>query len=280
VVFGADSTTTYGGHRHYNNAQKLFEIGEMGSTLGIVTWGLGGLIQVSHRQLVAELSDQLIGDPPHSVEDACLKWVALFKAQYERYLAPQLNAARALDANPNRTPQEAKTLAALIQTFTVGFCIGGRVRGNRSPEAFEMVFDPTSVNPPTPVPVMRFSPRFWGVPTLMERLLNGIDTNIKNAILQSPHWTGGEPELNRILAPGVLDPKAELPLRDAIDWIFYAIYVTIKALKFSSAPPLCGGPIELAAITADRPFRWVTHKELDHALSDHATRGRHNHASH
>lgn len=37
VVFGADSTSSFmtsEGLRHYNNEQKLFEIGEMGSSLG------------------------------------------------------------------------------------------------------------------------------------------------------------------------------------------------------------------------------------------------------
>jgi hypothetical protein len=35
VVLGADSTTTYGTH-HFNNSQKLFEVGE-DSSLAIVT---------------------------------------------------------------------------------------------------------------------------------------------------------------------------------------------------------------------------------------------------
>jgi hypothetical protein len=45
IVLGADSASTYAfptGHHHFNYGQKLFEIGTE-STLGIVTWGLGGL---------------------------------------------------------------------------------------------------------------------------------------------------------------------------------------------------------------------------------------------
>lgn len=65
VVLGADSTSTFttptGLVRHYNNEQKLFEVGEMGSSLGLVTWGLGGLPTMSYRLLVAELSDSLVG---------------------------------------------------------------------------------------------------------------------------------------------------------------------------------------------------------------------------
>src|SRR5438105_4435002 len=65
VVFGADSTATFtmttGSqiiHRHYNFAQKIFQIGQI-STLGVVTWGLDGLPNRSLRTLIAEFADQL-----------------------------------------------------------------------------------------------------------------------------------------------------------------------------------------------------------------------------
>jgi hypothetical protein len=58
IVFGADSTSTYSlsaglpflppKERHYNFGQKIFEIGK-GSTLAVVTWGLGGLTVGSYR---------------------------------------------------------------------------------------------------------------------------------------------------------------------------------------------------------------------------------------
>ena len=110
VVFAADSTASYetrpGVNRHYNHAQKLFEIGEMGSTLGIVTWGRGNLPRHSYRQLVAELSDSLIYSEPANVEDACWRWVHLFWANYSHQLQAPIAACRALAGNPNRTPDE------------------------------------------------------------------------------------------------------------------------------------------------------------------------------
>jgi hypothetical protein len=42
----------------------------------------------------------------------------------------------------------------------------------------------------------------------------------------------------------------------------------IKTMKFSHMAPVCGGLIEVAVITADRPFRWVRHKDLDSAIGD------------
>jgi hypothetical protein len=61
---------------------------------------------------------------------------------------------------------------------------------------------------------------------------------------------------------------AILPIRDAIDFVYTCIYSTIKALKFSSLQQICGGPIEIAIITTDRPFRWVRHKAFDAAISE------------
>ena len=58
----------------------------------------------------------------------------------------------------------------------------------------------------------------------------------------------------------------DLPIREAIDWVHASIYTTIQAMKFSHLAPVCGGPVEIAVITTDRPFRWVRHKRLDAAL--------------
>lgn len=44
------------------------------------------------------------------------------------------------------------------------------------------------------------------------------------------------------------------------------VYTTIQNMKFSHLAPVCGGPVEIALITGDRPFRWVRHKRLDAAI--------------
>src|SRR5687768_8959114 len=85
VVFGADSTTTFGGPgglRHYNFAQKIFEIGQP-STLGIVTWGLGGFADRSYRTMIAQFADGLkAGGMLDSIEAVTKKWVAFFWEAY------------------------------------------------------------------------------------------------------------------------------------------------------------------------------------------------------
>ncbi len=90
VVFGADSSSTYFipdcGYRHYTNAQKIFEIGEIGSTLALTSWGRGGLPERSFRQLGAELSDSLIARPPASVVECVNRWIAMTWPEWFRQL--------------------------------------------------------------------------------------------------------------------------------------------------------------------------------------------------
>ena len=119
-------------------------------------------------------------------------------------------------------------------------------------------------------------PEFWGQPNMLRRLANGIDMGTFADILVaklpngSPMWLGSEDDLIQIVVRNKLgQPSRHLPLREAIDWVYSSIYTTIKAMKFANLPPVCGGPIEIAAITSDRPFRWVRHKQLDTAIGRH-----------
>lgn len=278
VVFGADSTTTYslapsGMTRHLNNAQKIFEIGEMGSTLGLVTWGRGGLPNISYRQLAAELSDDLIAKPPGSVLEVANRWSARMWAEYSSQLAMPISVFQSLQAKSPKTPDEEEELKRQYRNLFVGFCLGGHVERKRRPEAYCLLFGPDLKSRLDPGAIPHNRPMFWGVPNLVNRLLYAIDEQVLEKIKKSPHWTGTDADLLALIQPSVLSMPVAVPIRDAIDWIYSAIFITIKAIKFSAEPPVCGGPIEVAVVSADRRFRWVSHKGLDQALSDHSPRG-------
>jgi hypothetical protein len=68
--------------------------------------------------------------------------------------------------------------------------------------------------------------------------------------------------------PHRMAPYPFLGLRDAIDYVHFAIYIAVKYYKFLDGPSPCGGKIEIACVTSDRGFRWVTHKSLDWCISD------------
>jgi hypothetical protein len=174
-----------------------------------------------------------------------------------------------LDLNPkanSRTKDQEIQFKQLRNTLAVGFCIAGYVASDRKPAAFETLFDPLGGQPkPTEIPVG--GQRFWGAPNMIARLLHGWDPSLRQSILGSGKWNGTEAELDNLLRKQVLSHLLA-PIRDAVDFTYACILSTIKALKFSSFAQTCGGPIEIAVITSDRPFRWVRHKSWDAAITE------------
>ena len=282
VVLGADSTSTYGtpnGPHYYNHAQKLFEIGE-NSTLGMVTWGLGGLAVRSHRTLIALLADDLRTRQPQSVSDVADRWRDQFWAVYTSPpVLTDIQKCRALGAkaafDPSattpdptaRTQAEEKEFKSLSNVLVVGFCIGGYVLPDREPAAYEIIFDPMAIAAPTPSAIVPVAQRFWGAPNIIKRLLFGCDDGLRQRILTSGKWGGTQQELDAIISKDSLSHPI-VPIRDAIDFTHACILSTIKAFKFSHKPQICGGPIEIAVITSDRPFRWVRHKKWEAAITE------------
>lgn len=275
IVFGADSTSTIfvqglgpnpvGGEHHYNFAQKIFQIGNE-STLGITMWGLGNLSTVSYRTLIAEFADNLVGSPPKTLDEVASRWNDFFWNVYSAELGPTLKRVQDLLTKQAKTQQELDELSFLIATLSGGFCLGGNLLHDRRPRAFEIGYDPGQS---APRPAQEMSPgttRFWGWPSLMERLLYGVDNLLLQAILKSGKWTGSQQELFDLILPHCLGQPLHLPIREAVDWVYASIYTTIKTMKFSHLAPVCGGPVEIAVITTDRPFRWVRHKKMDAAI--------------
>jgi len=277
VVLGADSTTTMyvsgigpgapGAEHHYNFAQKIFQIGE-NSTLAMTMWGLGNLGKVSHRTLVAQFADMLVGQGAQSMDEVANLWSRFFWSVYTKELAPVMQRVQALRGQANRTPAENEELDFLLQAFSGGFCLGGYLMNDRYPSAFEMRYDPTMMGPGAADRLEIGSTRFWGCPNLINRVLWGIDEFLFSAILDSGKWNGTVQDLIDLVQPCRLGQPFDLPIREAIDWVHASIYTTIKTMKFSHMAPVCGGPIEIAVITTDRRFRWVRHKRCDAAIGD------------
>lgn len=274
VVLGADSTTTFfnsNGAHYLDHAQKLFEIGD-GSSLGVITWGLGGLMVSSYRQLFAVFADTLAATPPTDVAEVSARWIQFFHheyttsavvVEYQRLaaLAPHNPATPGLAGT--RSEEEEATHKSWTQGLVVGFCIAGCIRKDRQPEAAQILFEPTGAVPTAVAITAGFS--FWGAPNIVRRLIWGADPELQDAIASSPNWTGTPADLQSLVDQCYLSPSF-LPMREAVDFVHFGIFSTIKAFKFSNFSQICGGPIEIAVITADRPFRWVRHKAWDSAL--------------
>jgi hypothetical protein len=278
VVLGADSTlsvvTSAAGqpaYHYFNHNQKLLEIGDK-STLGILTWGLGSLGGESYRTLVAKLGDTLAKNPAKSVAEVAGLWVKDFYPRYTKTIATSaewmaLHVKKPFDANgpraaDTRTKDEEDSYQHLRATFSVGFCVAGYCLPDREPKAFLVMFTPGATTAPSPVEAKI---GFWGAPNMIERLIYGRDAQLLDDLMTSGKWSGNRNDLEAILNKYVLS-HGPLPIRDAIDFVHTCIHSTIKAMKFSNFPQICGGPIELAVITTDRTFRWVRHKSWDTAV--------------
>lgn len=281
-MLGADSASTYettNGPHHFNYGQKLFEVSNTPETgtLGIVTWGMGGLAVGSYRTLIAALSDDFKAKPPASVEEAALRWADAFWAAYTSSLADEIARCQALAAKvpfdenvlPDATHRSIEEEIELINTkdsLFVGFCIGGYVPSTRQPAAYETLFDPLQGKPiPQPLPP---SQSLWGVPAMIMRLIKGCGDEVRDAIFNSGKWAGTAQDLDQIIEPHRLNHPSTVPIREAIDFTHACLLTTVKAMKFSPQPRVCGGPIEIAVITTDRPFRWVSHKKWDAAVKE------------
>lgn len=265
VVLGADSTATsrsMNGYHYLNNNQKLFQFGEA-STLGVVTWGSAGVGLESHRTLFAMAHDNMQTNNVNSVSEAA---TALIDVVWPRYLSSDLVVrCRYLDAKADKTDDEYKELQAIVPMGVLGYCLAGYVLPDRTPSAAEILFQPL-IDKPSPANLSH-GPSSWGVPGLMRRLWNGCADEVFFEILSSGNWSGTPDDLLSIIQKHELRPGF-LPIRDAIDFVYHSMYTTIKAIKFSAIPQVCGGPIEVAVITTDRKFRWVKHKNWDAAITE------------
>jgi hypothetical protein len=278
VVLGADSTSSIicdSGLHYFDFNQKVFEIGE-NSTLGLVTWGLGGFNEVSYRTLVAMLADKLVKNPVGSVAEVMDLWVDIVWPAYQSnpWFSRIIELNKLSPHNPSvapvhymRTQEEEDEFNNINQSAGVGFCIAGYVESTRKPEFTEIFLTPLQDKPQVELVSTANYQKWWGVPNVIDRLIVGADVNLFNAILGSGHWNGTADELNALIQSQRLS-HGVLPIRDAIDYVHSCISSTIKAMKFSSLSQVCGGPIEIAVITTDRKFRWVRHKSFDAAILD------------
>jgi hypothetical protein len=246
VVFGADSATSVslrgvpGVLQVFNHAQKIFEVGPPGQgRMALVTWGAGSASQVSHRTIAARLSDKITNET--SVENA---------AEILKQLVGE-----------SGTSDE------------FGYFLGGTDLPSRTSACYQLLFKPGHVEQSQQKVGQG---KFEGAPELFHRAYHGCDPEFLRHVFATLKSRVGDrvPELEEIFNQAIhsaLDkiPHGgfpDLPIREAIDFVHMYLHLTIKGIKFRFGPPACGGPIEIAFISTDRPFRWVRHKSFDTAI--------------
>lgn len=255
VVLGADSTTVILGkgstgkpsvRQLFNYTQKVFEIGAPGAgRMGMCTWGSGKLGSMSHRTIVARLSDMVERDEC-TVDEAADKLIALVSAAANQATAP-------------------------VET---GYFLGGCDLETHDPSCYLIVVRSNATHQKEELHVGDV--RFAGAPRIYERTFRGFDPGLPLLIrdrlkvkLQSLP-ADFDQQFDAVFQDAIKglsgDGHRDLPLREAIDFVHAYLHITIKAIKFRSGVAFCGGPIEVGFVSTDRRFRWVRHKEFDVAI--------------
>lgn len=252
VVFGADSSTTVevntphgtGVVQLLTHSQKVFEVGTA-SRIGVCTWGAGSIGHLSHRTIIARLADQINKDS--SVQEAAEKLIGLVEPVIKSTGIP-----------------------------FVGYYLGGWNPGSHEPACFLIEVRPTGhVIQLLSLGVCTFS----GNPKFFARVFRGFDPQIVDALKSELKSSFPKESLTnfdsifdkvfkKVSEPLVAAGFQDLPIREAIDFVYSYLHVTLKAEKFKFGPPSCGGPIEVGFITTDRFFRWVRHKPFHSAITE------------
>jgi hypothetical protein len=103
-----------------------------------------------------------------------------------------------------------------------------------------------------------FGASWFGITEPIIRLHFGRDDGAVKIL--SEKFNVSPDEIHKVLRPLEYQvPFAQMPLQDAIEYANYMLNVVIGRFRFVAGPELCGGQIDIAAIT-QREFIWISRK--------------------
>lgn len=247
LVLAADSMTTVTDNQgfivqQFEHAQKVTQLSDY--PVGVMTWGMGSLQQRTIESLVTEFSESL---PLRAADSSSSFGVAQFSQQLYDFIAPRYAAY--VQANPQ------------FQNQPLGMFVGGFSSGQFFAElrAFELpTYAPTDLLPSLPDGSPQFGVRWFGQTDALIRLINGADVNL----LQAAMGQQFSPQVVDALFSQFSYPVLfnAMPLQDAIDFAVYLVNVVVGRFRFVVGPQLCGGDIDVAAVTRSG-FEWLKRKQ-------------------
>jgi hypothetical protein len=281
VVLGTDSASSLIGENDryfnvYNTAEKTFNLVK-GLPIGLMTYGLGGMVGLSIGALARDLRDRLSGNNPefsdwalnpgtYTIDEVARRVREFF---YEELYAaefgplPQPGAAaepHAGDGEPPLSPDVGGTPGEKAPQYPdLGFVVAGI----SAQDHYTQVWTIEIINGVCTGPVCQHDRlvsgvvNFWGQPEALYRLVYG--------------WS---PEAHqRLVAAGLAPDAADqfllslthlahpgMPIQDAIDLVKYLADVTVGYVRFKQGAPTVAPPIDIAAITTHQGFKWVERK--------------------
>lgn len=149
----------------------------------------------------------------------------------------------------------------------LGVLVGGYSTGNFFPE--EYVFnlpqkDFGQLRKPTEEGQQNFGANWYGLTDAIVRLHFGRDGRLPDMLQSLGVETGKIQQLEAAIQQNIQYsvPFAGMPLQDAVDYAIWLVSVAVGRYRFVVGAELCGGPIDVVAITRDKGFQWIQRKKL------------------
>ena len=283
VVLGTDSATSLigEGERYFNvylSAEKTINLVK-GLPIGLMTYGLGGLMGLSIGSLARDLRKRLtkpdmenfpfwaLDRQSYTMADVAERvklffYDEMYKAEFgEPNLGPPDEApAGQSDPWQEGVPQEPPVEQPAPKYPVLGFVVAGFSADDYYPEVWTILIDDTGTcHGPTLLYGREVSGviDFWGQPDALNRLVNGWSYEAFDRLTGAgvPSDVASQILLSRteLAHPG-------MPMQDAIDLVRYLADVTVGYVRFAPGAPTVAPPIDIAAITRHQGFKWVARK--------------------
>lgn len=259
LVVAADSAATLhartpdgraGVAKVFNNATKMLQLRDY--PIAVASWGGSRIGSRLIASLVEEFANQRppleeLDDEELSVEQEASDLADFLVSFYEKTFPDW----EAMDQPPGG----------------LGVLVGGYSGTGFFPE--EYVFNIPHrqfmrLRPPKDDGSQDFGANWYGATDAIVRLHHGRDERMFEALKQLDVEQKKVDQLQEIIKRQFqyTVPFDGMPLQDAVDYAMYLVTVTVGRYRFVIGPEVCGGPIDVAAITRDRGFKWVRRKQL------------------
>lgn len=285
VVLGTDSASSLIGENDryfnvYNTAEKTFNLVK-GLPVGLMTYGLGGMVGLSIGALARDLRQRLSGDSPEFPDwalDPTGYTIEQVATRVREFFYDELYTAEFGPLPQTPPADEQKTELPAGDADLPGGAESDGTPGEKAPQYPDLGFVVAGISAKdhyTQVwtieitngfcigPICQYDRlvsgvvNFWGQPEALYRLVYG--------------WS---PEAHQRLVAAGLPPEAAdqfllsltnlahpgMPIQDAIELVKYLADVTVGYVRFKQGAPTVAPPIDIAAITRHQGFKWVERK--------------------
>ncbi len=255
LVIAADSASTLtvatpdgkqiGVAKVFNNATKVMQLRDY--PIAVATWGAGSIGARTISSLVGEYSNTRARVEPKmlKVETEARDLQKFLKGFHEK-------------THPKSAGQVAPEFGVLV---------GGYSGTEFFPEEylFGVPGDEFAPHrPPRPDGAQNFGAGWHGLTDSLVRFHWGRDDRLLEVMERHGVDQRTADAIQQTMAQEWQDPVPfdGMPLQDAIDYAMFMVSIAVGRHRFVAGPELCGGPIDVAAITRQDGFFWVRRKDV------------------